>query len=188
MQGIGDEGPYACWRSPPWWDRQQPTPTRAAPRRSRAISFANSPLRGDTYELGEKIKLMVRFNRSVALVETTLKLALIVGARARYAESYAIRVEDGVERDLYFSYTVRAGDRDADGISIPVNALSPQRGRHHARRPCRNGRRSEPPRVRSLLLERGRRLDSGGRSSSERQRSLGDEHRSVRPPSSVRMR
>ena len=89
----------------------------------QAISFANSPVRGDTYELGEKIEVMVRFNRSVRLTETTLKLALTVGARARYAEFYAIRVEDGVERDLFFYYTVRADDRDADGISIPEGAL-----------------------------------------------------------------
>ena len=96
--------------------------TRGAPE-VRAISFANSPVRGDTYELGEKIEVMVRFNRSVVLTETTLKLALIVGDRARYAEFYAIRVEDGVERDLYFYYTVRADDRDADGISVPGGAL-----------------------------------------------------------------
>lgn len=100
---------------------------RGAPE-VRAISFANSPVRGDTYELGEKIELMVRFNRSVELVETTLKLALMVGARARYAEFYAIRVEDGVERDLYFYYTVRADDRGADGISVPGGALLLEEG------------------------------------------------------------
>ena len=57
----------------------------------RAISFVNSPVRGDTYELGEKIEVMVRFNRSVRLIETTLKLALTVGARVHSAPiSYAV--------------------------------------------------------------------------------------------------
>ena len=100
---------------------------RAAPE-VQAISFANSPVRGDTYELGEKIEVMVRFNRSVKLVDTTLKVALTVGGRTRHAEFYAIRVEWGVERDLYFYYTVRADDLDADGIGVPAGALSLERG------------------------------------------------------------
>ena len=100
---------------------------RAAPE-VQAISFANSPVRGDTYELGEKIEVMVGFNRSVELVETTLKVALTVGDRTRHAEFYAIRVERGVERDLYFYYTVRADDLDADGIGVPAGALSLERG------------------------------------------------------------
>ena len=89
----------------------------------QAISFANSPARGDTYELGERVDLTVRFSRSVELVDGTLKLALTVGARTRYADFYAIRVERGVERELYFYYRVRADDLDADGISVPAGAL-----------------------------------------------------------------
>ena len=100
---------------------------RGAPE-VRAISFVNSPVRGDTYERGEKIEVMVRFNRSVRLIETTLKLALTVGVRTRYAKFYAVRVEDGVERDLFFYYTVRADDRDADGISVPGGALLLEEG------------------------------------------------------------
>ena len=94
----------------------------------QSVSFANRPARGDTYELGEKIEVMVGFNRSVELVETTLKVALTVGDRTRHAEFYAIRVERGVERDLYFYYTVRADDLDADGIGVPAGALSLERG------------------------------------------------------------
>ena len=38
---------------------------QAAAPEVEAVSFANSPVRGDTYELGEKIEVLVRFDRSV---------------------------------------------------------------------------------------------------------------------------
>ena len=86
-----------------------------------AISFANSPVRGDTYELGEKIKVIVRFNRSVEWSSGRTELAVAVGGRIRHAQAHSITF-DG--RELRFFYTVRADDRDADGISIPVGALA----------------------------------------------------------------
>lgn len=93
--------------------------SEAAAPHVEAVSFDNSPVRGDTYELGETIQVMVRFDRAVT-VTGTLRVALAVGSRSRQARYYA-STTDG---DLYFFYTVRADDRDADGIYIAANALS----------------------------------------------------------------
>ena len=85
----------------------------------QAVSFDNRPVRGNTYELGETIQMMVRFDRAVT-VTGTLRVALTVGTRTRQARHFA-STTDG---DLYFYYTVREDDRDADGIAIAANALS----------------------------------------------------------------
>ena len=86
-----------------------------------AVSFAGSPAQRDTYELGEKIEVAVRFDRSVEWYEGRVELALAVGDHIRLAQARSISF-DG--RDLRFAYTVGAEDRDGDGISISVNALS----------------------------------------------------------------
>ena len=86
-----------------------------------AVSFTSRPVRGDTYELGEKIEVAVRFDRSVEWSSGRTELALTVGDHTRYAQAHASDI-DG--RELRFFYTVRAEDRDGDGISVPVNALS----------------------------------------------------------------
>ena len=88
--------------------------------RIQRVSFANSPERGDTFELGEKIEVTVRFDRTVELSNTTLKLALAVGGSTRYAESYSITDEQA----LNFYYRIGADDHDADGISILADSLS----------------------------------------------------------------
>ncbi len=88
--------------------------------RIQRVSFANSPERGDTFELGEKIEVTVRFDRTVELSNTTLKLALAVGGSTRYAESCSITDE----HELNFYYRIGADDHDADGISIPADSLS----------------------------------------------------------------
>ena len=53
---------------------------------------ARSGERGDTFKL-EKIEVAVRFDRTVELTETTLKLALTVGGNTRHAEFYSITDE-----------------------------------------------------------------------------------------------
>ena len=97
---------------------------RATPR-IEAVSFANSPVRGDTYELGEKIEVLVRFDRSVEVIgsleaDSALKVVLTIGARTRHAQLQGISLEG---RNLEFYYTVRADDRDADGISVAAGEL-----------------------------------------------------------------
>ena len=89
-----------------------------APPRVRDISFISSPLRGDTYELGETVEVLVEFDGAVKATGSP-EVALTIGAQTRYAES------SGWSSDaLYFQYTVQEGDRDDDGISIAANALA----------------------------------------------------------------
>lgn len=92
--------------------------------RIQSVSFANSPERGDTFELGEKIEVTVRFDRTVELFDVTLKLALAVGDSTRYAQFYSLNDE----RELNFYYRIGADDHDTDGISIPAGELSLDRG------------------------------------------------------------
>ena len=82
--------------------------------------FFNSPEDGDTYQLGEKIELLVEFHRPVAVTGMP-RLSITIGTQARQAV-YTRLWEDG--RSLQFSYTVQEGDRDEDGFSIPANALA----------------------------------------------------------------
>ena len=93
-----------------------------APPRVRDIRISSSPARGDTYARGETIQVGVEFDRAVT-VSGTPRVALTIGAqtrRAAYSSSW--------EEYVHLSYTVRKDDRDEDGISIPANSLSLDRG------------------------------------------------------------
>ena len=83
----------------------------------KGVSLISSPARGDTYELGEAVEVRVDFDGAVRTTGNP-QVALTVGTRTRYAAF------NGWGRDfLFFEYTVQAGDRDGDGISIAANAL-----------------------------------------------------------------
>ena len=113
-----------------------PTPTIPAPDGVvpvvTSIGFASSPANGDTYELGEAIEVVVEFDRAV-MVTGSPELKLNIGAETRHATdsgwfshpllSFLYRSED-LHPALYFRYVVQEGDRDQDGISIPVNAFA----------------------------------------------------------------
>ena len=88
------------------------------PPRVRGIYFDSSPARGDTYQLGETIEVEVEFDRAVKTTREP-RLALTIGTRTRHATGFGWG-----SHSLSFQYTVQAGDRDEDGISIPANALS----------------------------------------------------------------
>ena len=83
-----------------------------------SITFHDSPAKGDTFERGERVQVEVRFDRAVRATGTP-RVALTVGTQTRYA---TFASWGGLS--LYFDYTVQAGDRDEDGISIAANALT----------------------------------------------------------------
>ena len=87
------------------------------PPRVTNIAFISSPERGDTYQLGETVEVVVEFDGAVKVTGDP-RLALTVGTRTRHA-TFSGWGSDA----LYFSYTVQAGDRDEDGIGIAANAL-----------------------------------------------------------------
>ncbi len=83
------------------------------------VGFASSPGTGDTYGLGERIKVEVAFARAVAVTGVP-QLALTVGSQTRQAD-YA---SGAGTKTLTFSYTVVIGDADSDGIGIGTSALA----------------------------------------------------------------
>ena len=87
------------------------------PPRVRAIHFDSSPARGDTYELGETVEVVVEFDGAVKATGEP-QVALTIGTQTRHAT-----LTGWGSDSLYFDYTVQAGDRDEDGISIAANAV-----------------------------------------------------------------
>ena len=83
----------------------------------RDVSFISSPAKGDTYELGETIEVVVEFDRAVTATGSP-QVAVNIGSETRHATS-----SGWGDESLYFDYTVQEGDRDEDGISIAANAL-----------------------------------------------------------------
>ena len=89
------------------------------------VAISSSPASGDTYRAGENIEVGVTLN-AVAHVDRargTPQLALTIGGATRQA-AYASRDSfvSGTSI-LTFAYTVRAGDSDTDGISVPAGAV-----------------------------------------------------------------
>ena len=82
------------------------------------------PVRDDTYFLGERIGLWVRFNEPVTAVGTP-RLELTIGSSTRIAPG---SVDSEVPSRLWFEYAVRNDDHDADGITVAANALMPPAG------------------------------------------------------------
>ena len=83
----------------------------------RDIALVSSPARGDTYGLGETVKVRVDFDRAVAATGKP-QVALTIGTQTRHAT-----LSSWSRQSLYFAYTVQEEDRDEDGISIAPNAL-----------------------------------------------------------------
>ena len=82
----------------------------------------NAPVKGDTYLRGERIEVTISFDR-VASVDTVggrPRIALQVGDSTRYATYLG---PSRAQAHIELGYVVRAGDRDADGLSIGANAL-----------------------------------------------------------------
>ena len=88
------------------------------PPRVTGISFDSAPSRGETYELGETVEVVVHFDGAVK-ASGNPQLALNIGTDIRHATWFGWS-----SSSLYFQYTVQEGDRDEDGISIAANALA----------------------------------------------------------------
>ena len=88
-----------------------------------SVLFENHPENGDTYGLGEVIEVVVRFDREV-MTTGPLQIALTIGENTRQV---MFRDHSNVSEYygylFFFDYAVQATDFDADGISIPANAL-----------------------------------------------------------------
>ena len=92
-------------------------------------AFANpvitsTPASGDTYGVGETITTQLNHGQVFGVSGgsfTTIYMNITVGANTRRAyisHGYTVR-----RTNSQFSYTVQAGDVDADGISIPQNSI-----------------------------------------------------------------
>ncbi len=91
----------------------------AGPPMVRDISFRSYPEIAGTYERGETVEVAVDFTAPVTVTGSP-QLALIVGDEIRWATySHNVRWTNF----LAIRYTVQAADRDANGISIPADAI-----------------------------------------------------------------
>nr|WP_246371114.1 DUF4347 domain-containing protein [Phenylobacterium haematophilum] len=72
----------------------------------------------DTYVVGETLSFTVTFDENVTVTGTDSTLGLTIGATARSA-AYASKTANSIT----YSYTVQAGDNDADGVAIGAISL-----------------------------------------------------------------
>ncbi len=124
------------------------TRTDSLSLRASGLAFSGSPANGDTYRLGEEVRVAVTFDHDVTVTgEPQLPLTLTMWPWARRATYQAAL---STPRRLVFTYTVEASDRDTDGLSVPLHALSTSRVFvHNAGRIRKTGTSSVPLFVRS---------------------------------------
>ncbi len=128
-----------------------------------SIALISFPAGGDTYGLGEEVRVRVEFDKAV-IATGSPRIALTIGTETRQATFVG-----SATRSLYFYYIVQAADRDENGISIAANALILNGGAiaaadgttdaeltHGAvaakRRSKVDGSRVAPPRVKRIAL------------------------------------
>ena len=98
------------------------------------VAVTSRPATGDTFRIGEEIRVRVTFSKAVVAARRTYRqgnpgwprLALTVGSHTRHAalkvsSQYAERAP--ASTTLEFGYTVPAGDYDGDGFGIAQGAL-----------------------------------------------------------------
>ena len=103
----------------------------AVPATVRSVAITSNPGSDNTYGVGEKIEVTVTFSESVLVrrwvgsdgIAMPL-LELNIGGAAKLARTHERSTITGTS--VVFSYTVRDGDSDADGISIGANKLTTQ--------------------------------------------------------------
>ena len=99
-------------------------PANDAPTITAGPTIVSSPASGDTYGKGEAIVVSVTFSEAVTVTGQP-RVRLAMKQRTRWAQ-YDHSLRDG--STLVFAYTVRANNRDEDGVSIPENGLGLNRG------------------------------------------------------------
>lgn len=84
------------------------------------VGFTGTPASGNTYRLGEQIRVAATFSEAVTVTGPP-QLGLIVGPQTRQAVYDASRSEGAL---LVFTYTVQGADDDPDGIKIAADAIT----------------------------------------------------------------
>lgn len=91
-----------------------------------SVFFESHPENNATYGLGEVIEVVVRFDREV-MTTGPLQIALTIGENTRQVTFLGHSEHGNVSEYygylFYFDYAVQTTDFDADGVSIPANAL-----------------------------------------------------------------
>ena len=94
------------------------TKTDSRSLRASGVAFSGSPASGDTYRLGEEIRVAVTFDHDVTVTGVP-RFPLLSKPRRWAAYDAAL----STSRRLVFTHTVEAADRDTDGLSIRLHAL-----------------------------------------------------------------
>ncbi len=89
------------------------------PPRVTGLAIVSTPQQANTYTRGGMIKVRVSFDQAVTVAGSP-RLALTIGGQTRTAVAAAGSGNAYVD----FSYTVTAGDTDADGLGITGSALT----------------------------------------------------------------
>ena len=97
----------------------RPIPADAPPY-VNGIDFSSTPASNGNYEAVETITAKVSFSEPVTASGSPV-LPLTIGTATRNA---AYQAMESTATELAFAYTVTAGDRDDDGVSIAADALS----------------------------------------------------------------
>ena len=83
-----------------------------------SVYLASTPLRGDTFGRGQPVWVGVRFSEPVHVTGAP-RLAIRLGTQTREADLHLRR-----RSTLVFEYVVQSSDVDADGVSVPGDALT----------------------------------------------------------------
>ena len=97
------------------------TPPATTPTVS-TVAVTSNPGTDNTYATGDKIEVTVTFSEAVTVTTTngTPRLSIDIGDQPRNIPYDRAGTNTG---ELIFSYTVFAGDMDADGISVKANGI-----------------------------------------------------------------
>ena len=97
----------------------------------RSISITSSPASGQTYRLGEIIRIRVTLSDTVDFRHPGGSLSLRIGSETRSVstarDAWSNLTDDGISVNDY-AYTVQDGDLDTNGISIPEDPITLQQG------------------------------------------------------------